>query len=139
LVPGDGVAILGARDRGTARTRGSLLPEDLGHSSEFDPDTLRDLGMERAGRDTERALTTVAEGFWLHLDVDVMATQPAPTLDPAQDSGLDEAELAELLAPLGASEGLVGVSVVGYGAGVDGLNSSVPDHLVSLLRTLLRE
>jgi arginase len=111
LTPVDGTVLLGARDRAEARSAGSIMPEDVPLSTELDPETLRDLGMERAGTDTEIALTTVAEAFWLHVDVDVLSTAAMPATDYLQEDGLSWDELALLLRPLGHSDGLVGFSL----------------------------
>lgn len=139
LVPADGVAILGARDRVTARQDGAIMPEDLGYSSELDPETLHDLGWDRAGRDTERALTTIAEGFWLHLDVDVLSAAAMPATDYLQDGGLSIDELAELLAPLGRSEGLIGLSLACFNPDKDTADFVATQRLISLITGLLRE
>jgi arginase len=139
LVPANGAVILGARDRADARSLGSVLPEALGISSEFDPDTLRDLELERAGRDTERALTTVAEGFWLHLDVDVLSAEAMPATDYPQPGGLEWEELAALLAPLAASEGLVGFSLGCYNPHKDSPEFGSGGQLISLIAGLFRE
>jgi arginase len=139
LVPGNGAVILGARDRADARSHGSVLPEELGISSEFDPDTLRDLDLDRAGRDTERALTTVAEGFWLHLDVDVLSAEAMPATDYPQPGGLEWDELAALLSPLSASEGLVGFSLGCYNPDKDTPEFGSGGQLISLIAGLFRE
>lgn len=139
LVSVEGIAILGARDRAQARSRGSVLPEELGASSEFDPDTLRDLGLERAGRDTERSLTGTAEGFWLHLDIDVLASDKGTAPHALPPGGLEWDELAILLSPLTSSEALVGFSLTGYAPARDSADFAVGEALVSLLSGLLRE
>jgi arginase len=137
LCPADGVLLLGPRDRIETREYGAALPEDLGLSGEWDPDDLRDRGLARAGADAEVALTAVAEAFWLHVDVDVLDTASMPATDYLQDGGLIWTELAELLAPLAASDALVGVSVGCFNPDKDPDGQSAA-WTVGLLAAILR-
>ena len=57
---------------------------------------------------------SAAGPFWLHLDVDVLDEAVFPATDYLQPGGLDWDELAALLAPLAASEALVGASLACY-------------------------
>lgn len=139
LVAPDAIALLGPRDRAAARRDGAVMPEDLGASSELTPDDLRDLGMERAGHDTEIQLTTSAENFWVHLDVDVLASESMPATDYLQDGGLDWDELTDLMRPLVASAACVGISIGCYNPDKDDAELSQARRLVGLLNSLLRE
>ena len=49
--------------------------------------------------------------FWIHLDVDVLDERVMPATDYLMPRGLEWEELAELLAPLGASPAAIGLSV----------------------------
>jgi arginase len=138
FAPAGGVVLLGAADRPAARRDGSLMPEDLGLPGELDPESLRDLGMLRAGNDTEIALTTVVENYWLHLDLDVLDTDVFPATDHPGRTGLDWSELEELLGPLGRSAALVGVSIACFNPDLDPTGDQAP-RIVALLASVLGE
>jgi len=139
LVAPDAIALLGPRDRATARHEGAVMPEELGASSELTPDDLRDLGMERAGHDTEIQLTTSAENFWVHVDIDVLSTEAMPATDYLQSGGLTWDELEALLVPLTSSAACVGLSLGCFNPDkITGKNVS-SERLISLLVRALRE
>ncbi|WP_262923086.1 arginase family protein [Hymenobacter cellulosilyticus] len=48
----------------------------------------------------EYAADQKLDGFWIHLDVDVLDNALMPAVDSPQPGGLSYAELAELLLPL---------------------------------------
>lgn len=48
------------------------------------------------------------DGFWVHLDADVLDIEVMPAVDAPDPGGLDHAELVELLRPLLADERCVG-------------------------------
>jgi arginase len=51
------------------------------------------------------------DGFWVHLDVDVLDHDLMPAVDSPQPGGLTYAELQEVLAPLVASPGATGLNL----------------------------
>lgn len=62
---------------------------------------LRELGLRRAGeRAVERLRANGVEGFWVHLDADVLDDELMPAVDSRQPGGLGYAELVELLRSL---------------------------------------
>jgi arginase len=138
FAPPGGVVLLGAADRRAARQDGSPMPEELGLPGELDPESLRDLGMARAGTDAEIALTTVAENYWLHLDLDVLDAEAFPATDYPNADGLSWSELADLLAPLGRSAALVGVSVACYNPDLDPAAEQA-ERIVALLASTIGE
>ena len=80
--------------------------------------TVWDLGNLRSVGVTESALKTVekmeasgVEGFWVHLDADVLDDAIMPAVDSRQADGLSYAELIELLRPLLGSPLAVGMQV----------------------------
>ena len=75
------------------------------------PPELRSAGPGAAARSSAERLAERAGSFWLHLDVDVLDEAAMPATDYLMPAGLDWDELAELLAPLGASPALAGVSL----------------------------
>jgi arginase len=95
-------AIVGFRDRAESIADGMRQPEDL-----------RERGVAAAGAELAARLTA-AGPFWLHLDVDVLDEAVFPATDYLQPDGLGWDELAAILAPLAASEELIGASLACY-------------------------
>lgn len=107
------VAFAGARDRDEL----DLIrpwPDGLGLGPVETRDRLRHSGMEAAGRILAEAAGGDDDPFWLHLDVDVLDRAVFPATDYLMDDGLDLPALRELLTPIGAAEGLRGISVACY-------------------------
>jgi arginase len=107
-------ALVGFRDRAEAVADGMRQPEDLVRPPLlYGADELRERGVATAAADLAGRLTA-AGPFWLHLDVDVLDEAVFPATDYLQPGGLDWDELATLLAPLAASESLIGASLACY-------------------------
>jgi arginase len=106
-------AVVGFRDRAESLTDGMRQPEDLPHPPLLlGAEELRAAGVAVA---TAALAERLGSGpFWLHLDVDVLDQVLFPATDYLQPDGLDWDELAALLGPLSASEGLVGASLACY-------------------------
>ena len=51
------------------------------------------------------------DGFWVHLDVDILDAAVMPAVDSPDPGGLQHDELRELLRPLLASEKCVGIDI----------------------------
>ncbi|MDT7669056.1 MAG: arginase, partial [Pseudonocardiales bacterium] len=51
------------------------------------------------------------DGFWVHLDVDILDASVMPAVDSPEPGGLDHAQLRALLTPLLASPGCMGLDV----------------------------
>ena len=78
----------------------------------WDLPRLRKLGFAgAAGRAAEKLGTKGVEGFWVHLDADVLDDALMPAVDSRQPGGVDYAELVELLGPLLRSELAVGMVI----------------------------
>ena len=107
-------ALVGFRDRAESIADGMRQPEDLVRPPLlYGAGELRGRGVAAAA--TELAARLAAAGpFWLHLDVDVLDEAVFPATDYLQPGGLDWEELAAVLAPLAASEQLVGASLACY-------------------------
>jgi arginase len=107
-------AIVGFRDRAESIADGMRQPEDLVRAPLlYGAEELRAEGVAAAGAELASRLTT-AGPIWLHLDVDVLDEVVFPATDYLQPGGLDWDELAAVLAPLAASEELVGASLACY-------------------------
>jgi arginase len=81
---------------------------------------LRRLGPAGAA---DQALATLAgrgvEGFWLHVDTDVLDPEVMPAVDTPEPGGLTHEELAGLLRPLVASELAVGMQLTIFDPDLD--------------------
>ena len=105
------VIALGARDEEERADIASLLTGELAELLVITPPELRAAGPGAAARSSAERLAERAGRFWLHLDVDVLDEVAMPATDYLMPAGLEWEELAELLAPLGASPALAGVSL----------------------------
>ncbi|MBI4939128.1 MAG: arginase family protein [Actinobacteria bacterium] len=119
--------VLGARDQDEA-TDVAALATRLGVVAE--PPTR--IAQDPRGA-AARTLDCVAnDGFWLHLDVDVLAADVFPATDYLMPGGLDLAALTALLGGLGGDSRLVGASVGCYSPEKD-LDGRCGRALVDLL------
>jgi arginase len=110
VAPGD-VVVLGARDPEEAADIADLRAGTLAAIEVLGPDELRFEGLAAAGARAAKRLAADGRPFWIHLDVDVLDERAMPATDYLMPGGLDWDELAELMAPLGASPGLAGLSL----------------------------
>lgn len=81
---------------------------------------LRELGFARsAARSVERLRANGVEGFWVHLDADVLDDGLMPAVDSRQPGGMSYEELVELLRPLLRSGLAVGMELTIFDPGLD--------------------
>jgi arginase len=107
-------ALVGFRDRAESIADGMRQPEDLVRSPLLcGAAELRERGVAATGAELAARLDA-AGPFWLHLDVDVLDEVVFPATDYLQPGGLDWQDLTALLAPLAASEALIGASLACY-------------------------
>jgi len=125
---GDAI-VLGARDRDEATDLGDL-PTRLGITVRTGDEVLANPGA--AGLSTAEHFRGAGIGYWLHLDVDVLGEDVFPATDYLMPGGLRMTDLAALLAPLGADENLMGVSVGCYNPSKDP-DGRCGDDLVDVL------
>ena len=105
------VVVLGAREEEEMADVASLLDGELADLRVLMPAALRSAGLAAAAAASAERLADRAGRFWLHLDVDVLDEAAMPATDYLLPDGLEWDELGELLAPLGASSALAGVSL----------------------------
>jgi arginase len=84
----------------------------------------------------ERLAHSGVDGFWIHVDVDVLDPAVMPAVDSPEPGGLALEELAELLAPLVRHPSALGLEVTIYDPALDPDRSSAA-RLASLLETTL--
>ncbi|MGH7526780.1 MAG: arginase family protein [Gemmatimonadales bacterium] len=114
------VAAVGARDAQERKAAGSQEVERTGIHL-FDLPTIRLRGIDTVARDAVAIVTRpeLANGFWLHLDADVLDDDVMPAVDYRQPGGLAPAELATVLKTARRSGRLSGMSVAIYNPALD--------------------
>jgi arginase len=130
----DGVALLGPRDAVFREPLG--VPSIAGRVTLLTPDELRPDPAERA-RDAIARITRHTDGWWLHLDLDVLAedefaARGAPG-EPSMPGGLSWAELTALVAAALGAGGCRGWSLVIYNPDLDP-DGSAARRIVRLVR-----
>ena len=110
LDPSD-LAIIGFRDLDEARGLGSLLPSDLPAGLFHSTPDVREAGAGTIGASVADRFAP-DDGYWVHIDLDVLDESVFPATDAFVPGGLDWDELTELAAPLLASESCIGLNVV---------------------------
>ncbi|MDT8305625.1 MAG: arginase family protein [Anaerolineae bacterium] len=114
LVDEKAIVALGFRDRIELEADGSRAIFDTPIQL-LDLDAIRRLGPEQAAQEALAILESAGvEGFWIHLDVDVLDSVLMPAVDSPQPGGLVYEELAALIRPLLASNLATGMQVTIY-------------------------
>jgi len=113
-------ALLGYRDKEDARSKGSVMPEDLG-SDLYLADDLALIARDPSvvGHVVRQRLEQGPGRFWIHLDFDVLNDKVFPAVDYLSPGGLNWPQLLELLKPLVSSDSLVGMSLACYNPDLD--------------------
>lgn len=117
LVEGENVVVIGRRDEEEFYGQ-----EALGAYGVLDlPDaTLRDIGSSAAAsRALQRVGREELDGFWVHLDADVIDPEIMPAVDSPEPGGLGIDELVELLSPLLRHPRALGMQVTIYDPSLD--------------------
>lgn len=114
LVREEDVVVFGTRDAADAAEHGSPDVRETGMHV-HDLDAVHRLG---AGAAARRGLAELGarglDGFWIHLDADVLDDEVMPAVDYRMPGGLKADELREALEVLLASPGAVGMEVTIY-------------------------
>lgn len=134
LVRGEDVALIGRRDEGEPYGHDALAPSGvLDIPGEVlaarGPEAVLALALERLARDG-------VDGFWIHLDADVLDPRVMPAVDSPEPGGPDVDRLVALLEPLVGHPRALGLQVTIYDPHLD------PDrragaHLLALLTRVL--
>lgn len=119
LVREEDVVVFGFRDAESAAEYGSPdVRQTAMHA--FDLDQVRRMGPAAAARQGLAALeANGVEGFWIHLDADVLNDEAMPAVDYRMPDGLWPEELREALAVVLASPLAVGMEVTIYNPAFD--------------------
>jgi arginase len=135
LLSAAALAYLGPRDADEIRSAGvASLRDRVAYFADA-----RQVSAElEAGRDPARAAAEAIarDAFWLHVDLDVLATRAFSAVDYPQPGGLGWSELDRLAASAASDPRCQGVSVVIYNPGLDPDRSEaekVVDFLIRLI------
>ncbi len=119
LVRDEDVAVLGSRDEREREELGGPDPRATAMLV-LDLDEMRRIGVREAARRSIRhVLAGGAEGFWVHLDADVIDDAVNPAVDYRLPGGLSVRELGEVLRSLVAGGKAVGMDVTIYNPALD--------------------
>jgi len=99
--------------------------------------TLRENGPAGGARVIlERLARPGVDGFWIHVDADVLDPSVVPAVDSPTPGGLEVEELVELLTPLVGHPGALGMELTIYDPALDPQGTSAA-RLVSLLERVI--
>lgn len=135
LVRGEDVALIGRRDEGQSY---------YGHDALAAAGILDLPGTVLAGEGSAivatRALERIAgdriDGFWIHVDADVLDPRIMPAVDSPEPGGPDVAQLAALVGPLAAHPKAIGMQLTIYDPSLDP-DLTAAAHLLELLERAL--
>ena len=119
LVADEAVVVLGTRDAAPPELDGGRAIYETAITL-LDLDDVRQNGPSGAAQRALAVLDVAAvEGFWIHLDVDVLDGELMPAVDSPQPGGRTYEELAALLAPLLTGHGVQGMQLTIYDPDLD--------------------
>ena len=133
LVRDEDVVALGERE-GDPRTA-DILRTGI---TVWDLAAVRAMGPAEAARAVERLRENGVDGFWVHLDADVLDDAVMPAVDPRQPGGLGQAEFIEALRVLLRSGLAVGMAVTIFDPDLDP-TGEIAEGLVSTLERAFEE
>jgi arginase len=120
LVRDEDVVVFGRRDAADAEAHGSQRVEDTAISM-IDLAAVRAAGIEVAAASAvERLSKTGLDGFWIHLDADVLDDEVMPAVDYRMPDGLSWDELAAVLRAFLSSGRAVGINITIFNPKLDG-------------------
>ncbi|MGH8926667.1 MAG: arginase family protein [Acidimicrobiia bacterium] len=117
LVAAENVVVLGPRDSEELVGAGIESIRDLVQMM-AGPDLARSDPSE-IGSESARGLRGRSEGWWLHIDLDVLSTAVLPAVDYPQPGGIDWRQLTDLAGSAVREGGCLGASVVIYNPDLD--------------------
>jgi arginase len=135
LIQPSALAFLGPRDRDEIASAG--VESLRGRAAFFADDLEISATLESGGDPASDAIQAIdAHEFWLHIDLDVLATDAFGAVDYPQPGGIDWGELDQLAATAVGAEGCRGVSVVIYNPDLDP-DRTAASKLVGFLSRLI--
>ena len=131
----DDVVVIGRRDAWDEPWYG----EDVLRASpvlDLTHQTVRDRGPAAAAEASIDRLAPNVDGFWIHVDADVLDPAVMPAVDSPEPDGLTLEELGDLLAPLARHPSALGLELTIYDPALDPDRSSAA-RLADLLQRVL--
>ena len=137
LVKDEDVVVFGYRDAEQASSYGSQDVLDT-NMHVFDLSRVKDLKVTAAAPLAVRQLLkNDLDGFWIHLDADVLDDSIMPAVDYHLDGGLSFSELSDLLKILITSRHAVGMSITIFNPSMDSDGSIARKFVSSIVTGLL--
>lgn len=138
LVRDSDVMVLGRRDRAEAEADGSQRIEDAPIEM-MELDAVRAAGIDTAAaRAVAHLSASHLDGFWIHLDADVLDDAIMPAVDYRIPGGLSWDELATVLDAALASDRAIGIEVTIFNPRLDRDGSIASSFVDALARGLRR-
>jgi arginase len=138
LVRDENIVLFGNRDAEQARSYGS---QDVGKTdiTVFDFDRIQQVGIGKtASEGVEKLVKSRIQGFWIHLDVDVLSDKEMPAVDYSLSGGLGYEDVSRLLQILVSSGKAVGLDITIFNPKLDP-DGSIARRLVSSLAAALSD
>jgi arginase len=130
LVRDEDIVVFGYRDAEQSSSYGSQDVKDT-NMHVFDLLRVRELKIGRAASmAVTRLMKDELNGFWIHLDADVLDDSIMPAVDYRLDGGLCLSELSELLRIIISSNRAVGMSITIFNPNLD-LDGTIAKNFVS--------
>jgi arginase len=132
LVRDEDIVLFGNRDAEQSRSYGS---QDVSETDihVFDLEKVQEMGVTAAALEAiGKLVKNELEGFWIHLDVDVLSDKAMPAVDYHLSGGLEYEHLSQLLRILLTSSKAVGMDITIFNPKLDS-DGSIARRLVSSL------
>jgi arginase len=130
LVKDEDIVVFGYRDAEQAANYGSqdVISTNM---QVYDLSHVKELGIKNASSlAIKKLLENEVEGFWIHLDADVLDDSIMPAVDYRLEGGLSFSELSDLLRTINSSGRAVGMSITIFNPSLD-LDRSIASKFVS--------
>jgi arginase len=138
LVKDEDIVVFGYRDAEQAASYGS---QDVTSTNMqvYDLSRVKELGIKDASSlATKKLLENEVDGFWIHLDADVLNDSIMPAVDYRLEGGLSFSELSDLLRTINSSGRAVGISITIFNPRLDLDNSIASKFVSSIVDGLLK-
>jgi arginase len=138
LVKDEDIVVFGYRDAEQAASYGSqdVISTNM---QVYDLSHVKELGIKNASSlAIKKLLENEVEGFWIHLDADVLNDSIMPAVDYRLEGGLSFSELSDLLRTINSSGRAVGMSITIFNPRLDLDNSIASKFVSSIVDGLLK-
>jgi arginase len=136
LVRAEDVVVIGRRDDADAPWYGHDALREI-QVLDLPDVVVRERGVAATARAAlERVTGPALDGFWIHVDADVLDPTVLPAVDSPEPGGFTVEQLIELLTPLARHESALGLELTIYDPALDPDRSSAA-RLVTMLQAVL--